>query len=205
MTKEMLTPLQHIGIRRPRPGFLGECAFSEKWVERMNRTRKDWDQNTIEAIDQVLRNFSGQITQRIASVIAGTVAWLGTNCGRSMLHDAEKLRASRAAGRGHEYLMAWASENARQRGINSGMRVIESIVVAEADSTDFGPLNFAPLGPVTFHDLEAVDCLMMWLADVEGQRFLSEALAEVEVRAAAMRHREAIEHAARVRSAENIA
>jgi len=191
-----LVPLLHQPLRRVRPGFMGEVVFAEKWEALMNGPGIErFDDDPLAPIECVLSECAFPTDQRLASILASVVTWLGTNCGLAMLHEASRLRGSPGCQIGHEYLQAWASENARRRGINHGVRIIEHIVADRPGGWPDDAL-FITLPEVTYRDLEAVDCLMLWLADFDGQRFLKDAEAEVEVRKAQQRAREAIEFAA---------
>ncbi len=160
-----LTDFDHEPLASPRPGFIGECAFAAVWKAAMTAPSagRRWDGSDEHPIDAVLANFHLETTQRDVSILASMASWLGTNCGYSILHRAEHG----LAGVGYErYLMAWAAENTRKRGINHFGRTIEAF--AEKG----GCMEF------TVRDLEVCDSMMLWLPTSEGQAFLAAARAE---------------------------
>lgn len=168
----------HEPLVPPRPGFEGECAFYQVWKATMTApsTGRRWDGGDEHPLDAVLINFHLQTTQRDVSILASMASWLGTNCGNSILHRAEHALSNVGPER---YLMAWAAENARKHGINSGRRTIEAF------GDRGGCIEF------TARDLEVCDSMMLWLPTFEGQAFLAAARAEYRRRRDAREREEA--------------
>ena len=140
-------------------------------------------------LDVVLRGCPFPATQREATVLASVVSWLGTNCGREMLRAAKDSESARLW-RAHEtYLAVWALENVRSNGIRGGcggLRTIEHIL-GEAIETSRGRTVVRPT--LSVNDFEAVDHLMLWLGQHDGQGFLLAAHEELN-------RRQGTEHAA---------
>lgn len=163
-----LVDLVHEPLVPPRPTFTGECAFSAVWKATMTAAPSEsYTGRVLHPIDDVLWNLAYETTQREASILASMASWLGTNCGQSILYRAEHALNDVGPDR---YLMAWAAENARKRGINGFRRTIEAF------GDRGGCIDF------TARDLEAIDSMMQWLSTHEGQRFLAAARAEDEQR-----------------------
>jgi hypothetical protein len=155
-----VSALVHDPLKPPRSGFLGECVFALAWKTAMGAPmQRTWNGDDQWPIDRVLRNCGHRTTQRDASIVASMACWLGTNCGQSILHEAQHA----LAGAGHKrYVMALASENTRVVGVNHFGRTIEAFTGSD--------VNLA----FTARDLEAIDSMMLWLAGEEGQTFLAE-------------------------------
>lgn len=127
------------------------------------------------AIDAVLRGYPHKATQREASVLASVTAWLGTDCGRALLRQAEENAAARHCTIHDAYLVAWSLENARRRR-SDGLRMIEHILNEATETASGGAMRHPSLSA---SDFEVVEHLMLWLGEREGRAFLLAACAEV--------------------------
>lgn len=178
-----LIPLVHRPLHAPRAGHIGEQVFASMWEVRMEIP----DKPVIDDVDvpflSVLENFDGQVTQRQATAVASVVCWLGTNCGLAMLTRAQRERDANHWEAWHCYLIAWTLENHRRLSTNHGVRVIE-YMMAPAETVlpvdRLGSAGLSELPTLGADELEAVDHLMVWLGDREGQDFLRICNTEIE-------------------------
>lgn len=159
---EQLVPLLHEPIRAPRLGFHGECIFAATWREFMAKQAHYFDSSE-PMFNVVLSSLPTEPTQRHASILASVVTWLGTNCGRSVIEEAERHDPPGGLLTDYRYLHAWWHDNHRRIGINEGIRTIEHLLSTGHPS---------PLPGLSAEDLEVVDHLMCWLGTKHGQIFL---------------------------------
>jgi hypothetical protein len=164
---------EHKSLRPPRVGFIGETVFAAYWVNLMAIPAPTWyDSQTNHQLLLILHDMPGTITQRHATVAATLVTWLGTNCGRAFLSDAQQLEQKMGRFAGHAYPAAWAIENARSSGINGGFRTVEHLLAPDdhfgRNSRGHG-LSFQP--ELTADDLEVMEHVAKWLGTPEGKQF----------------------------------
>jgi hypothetical protein len=176
---ENLVPIEHIPLAAPRKNHDGEAAYLELWQRFMARCDE-------EALESIFRNTTYHTlhTQRQASVAASFVLWLGTNCGRGLITEADAdwnrspQRDSYRFGRDTRYLRRWEMENRRDGAINHGIRYCEAILAPERSTGAELALRDVPI--VTVDDLDVIDCILVWLSTHDGQNFLKAAEARVE-------------------------
>ncbi|WP_162600826.1 hypothetical protein [Paraburkholderia sp. C35] len=180
-----LLSFTHVAIRAPRADVIGEVVMAEKWQEYMQRLAPSIHDECDEyGFRSLMASFPFPLTQRLATVAASFIQWLGTNCGRCFLGDAEK--AAKALDNRHDaYAAAWALENVRHLGINGGVRTIEA-ALAPKDHYQYGALKRLP--DLTEQDYEAVEHVVLWLGMREGKAFIAECEREITQRLDAQRH-----------------
>jgi hypothetical protein len=171
-----LLAFSHDAIRAPRPCTVGEMVMSDKWLELMDRPAPTiLDECDEYHLRMIMSAYPFPLTQRVATVAASFVQWLGTNCGRCFLHDAERI-AKTLDGKRDAWLAAWAIDNARHAGMNGGVRTIEA-ALAPSDHWENGRLVRLP--DLTAQDHEAVEHVVLWLGMPEGQAFIAECEREI--------------------------
>ena len=152
----------------PRKGLDGEQIYLLTWQHYISRKEPD-------ELAEIFRDCVAQWpTQRMATVAASFIAWLGTNVGHSMVDGVEreaKLRASPLAD--DRYLLAWESANRRRWHVNRGMRLAEFFLADHSSPTRYT----AP--EVTIADLDVIDSLCLWLATPDGRAFIRAAQARL--------------------------
>lgn len=123
-------------------------------------------------------NFPYQPNERHLNVIGAFLGWLGSNCGRAFINEANRLGILvQSAHKGYVY--AWAAENQRLTGINSGITVLEYLLTPlEHHDAQLGLRTYCNQF-VTSHDIETVNYFVHWLATAHGQAFLEPAFKEV--------------------------
>lgn len=173
-TMEMV-PIEHIPITPPRKDHDGERSYLELWRRYISRC-------TEEELQSIFRNTRyAHLTQRQASVAASFVIWLGTNCGRGLITEADHVPPERDGyrqGRDLRYLRRWELENRRELGINGGVRYIEAILDPARCTRETVIMAAAP--DITIDDLDVIECLCRWLATMEGQYFIKAGEARME-------------------------
>jgi hypothetical protein len=185
-----LLAFSHAPIRAPRPSVIGEVVMVEKWQENMARYADSIHDECDEyAFRALMTAFPFPLTQRLATVAASFVKWLGTNCGRCFLLEAERVEKL-LDGKRDSWAAAWAIENARHSGHNGGARYIEA-ALAPDDHWQNGLLTRLP--DLTAHDVETVEHVVYWLGTTEGRAFLADCEREIAARTEAGRRAERAE------------
>lgn len=185
-----LQSLKHRPYRSPRNFDLGEQAFAEMWQQLM---LKEYDsseeEDDVEGLNSYfvdiifcLRgSFEEVFSQRNATLLASVVTWLGTNCGRSFLHEAEKYKPQFGT---LSYVVRWSIDNLRLYGLDYNLTILEHVMcdldtifriqqqryVRESDNIPV----FSGM------DIEAVNASMLWLGHSNGQQFLKDAQQKID-------------------------
>lgn len=176
---DILVPIVHEPLRPARNGTIGEVVYSTQWKALME-TLPHPDAPDCTRLADILNHLPMQIEQRHATAAASFVCWLGTNCGRSFLMLGKRAaEGQRPLNKVKAWLGEWAWENARVRGVNHGTRTVEHCL-APADHMGSGGLSCIPDLSVT--DYEVIDHVVMWLASLDGERFIEHCEKEIELR-----------------------
>ncbi|HEK3717307.1 TPA: hypothetical protein ACKRQV_000033 [Pseudomonas aeruginosa] len=161
----------HEPIRPVRLEVLGELVYVSEWQALMsqqphrllNEDERTW-------LDVILHDMDIHITQRHASVAASLVRWFGTNCGLAFLEVGKRAVLAQPRLPTMAWVGAWAVENYRHHGINSGFRTLEHILAGNDDLDSRGDLARIPaLSP---DDYEVAEKVCAWLGTYEGERYL---------------------------------
>jgi hypothetical protein len=180
-----LLAFSHEGIRAPRKDVIGEVVMAERWQAYMQRFAPSIHDECDEyGFRTLMASFPFPLSQRLATVAASFIQWLGTNCGRCFIGDAEKIAAA-LHDRLDAWAAAWAIENARHPSINGGVRIIEA-ALAPADHYVHGRLNRLP--DLTAEDYEAVEHVVLWLGSTDGKAFFADCQREINARLEKERH-----------------
>jgi hypothetical protein len=128
--------------------------------------------------DYFFNNFPYEPNERHLNVIASFVGWLGRNCGRAFIMEANKL-GEQLKSKHKGYIYAWADVNERLIGVNNNNTVLEYLLTPQQyHHHDLGircPKNHF----VSSHDIETVNFMVHWLATEHGQSFMNVALKRV--------------------------
>ncbi len=153
--------LQHDPIRPVRHEVLGEFVFAEQWKLLME-AKPYWLYESREAgewLDSILSPICSRADQRMATVAATFVTWLGSGLGKSFIQRARLLNASLSASQlalSHlAWVSTWAQMNFRQHGVSGGFRLIEDLLAAPEDFDERGDLQRCPT--LSVEDYEVVD------------------------------------------------
>lgn len=183
-----LGPLQHAPVRPPRAGFIGENVFAERWAKYIAKGPRygfdSWRHCPNAVLADILTELPARITQRHASVCASIVCWLGTNCGRATLEEAEKYAKTMFAG----YTAAWAIENKRTGHVNGGVRCLEHLLAPEdhyGKCLFTGGIVLRRRPELTAEDYETAEHLWAWLGSDPGRAFTQGCKQEITRREAA--------------------
>lgn len=179
-----LLDLAHTPIRPPRTGTPGEGIYLQLWQDYLAA-----DPNRLHSI---LWSTGASVGQREASVCASYMTFMGCNCGGCFTHAAEQMLtigdqhrlSSTAEGR---FLMAWALENRRSRGVNGGIRTIEAML-AKSDAfvaTAFDRrVDWDAFADITTADYDTVECMVAWWSgrDATEMRAIAKPMIEAETK-----------------------
>lgn len=181
----------HRPMRPPRADVLGEVVFTECWAQLMAKPGPALEECSNYQLTTILSSsMPTYVTQRQAIVAATFVNWLGTNCGRAFLAEGNRMEKSVCGRSGHGFLMAWAVENHRQTGINSGFRALEHILATD-DCRFAGTLARYP--SLSADDFEVVEHVIVWLGSAPGQQFINQCEGEIARRMTVKHCAEALE------------
>lgn len=175
-----LLDLVHTPIRPPRAGTPGEGIYLQLWQDYMAA-----DPGRLHSI---LWSTGSSVGQREASVCASYMTFMGCNCGSDFTHAAEQLLTlsdlhsytHSAEGR---FLMAWALENRRSRGVNCGIRTIEAMLSKSdayvATSSD-RRVDWDAFADITTADYDTVECMVAWWSgrDAAEMRAIAKSMIE---------------------------
>jgi hypothetical protein len=159
--------MKHVPIRPPR-NMIEEQVFARHWKELME-SKQPYESGMI---GRILIGYPYEIDQRVASVLASMVCWLGTQVGKSFLMLGDEIREKTSCAH-YAHLAAWGVKNARIFGMNSRARQIEFLTRTQADmERDIFP-------EVSVKDLEALEQLCLWLGTDDGREFVAGCEAEI--------------------------
>lgn len=167
----------HQPLMPSRVGFVGEHVFLRAW-HRLLARNPGWE-------DEIFYDLPLRWNSRASRVAASFAKMLGTNWGLNFLHQCRRLAAARDRS-GYcpmsprdAYLAAWAIENRRVRGMNSGLRSVEAMLAEQPLYGRRGLSEHALLWervPVVGQDdLDVIECMVTWLSTVEGDAWARKA------------------------------
>lgn len=169
-----LPRFEHKPVNPPRKGHLGEQVFYSNWLKVLQQ-HDSLDDHANQQFVNILGGYGHRLDERVATVAATFVTWLGTNLGNAYRIEAKRL-ASMLDKSLHDacdaYLWTWASVNLRGTGSGSGLRQLE----ASMGGYEKDP----PL--LTSQDYEVIDHLAYWLGSNDGQAFLEQCEADLKQR-----------------------
>lgn len=118
----------HTPLMPPRPCTPGEGIYLGLWQDFATSREREWE---------LIFRASPVLNQRMASVAASFMKYMGCNCGRGFTLMAESYAKDPTfRSREDAFLAAWAIDNRRIRGINSGIRISEYMLAEEPVFTD---------------------------------------------------------------------
>lgn len=148
----------HRPLHPPRPGTPGEGIYLSLWVDWCERNPREW---------RYIFDTNGPVRQRAASVAASYMVFMGCNGGRCFTHEAERLTKTSVFGSSERaYLAAWALQNARYQGINSGLRISEYMLAREhpIGSQWFEGVRWKLVPQITQEDNDILESMVRWWA-----------------------------------------
>ena len=166
----------HSPMSPPRKDHHGEEVFTAKWADLMAREGGVYESYYSNVELQSMLHAGDYLTQRMATVAATFVQWLGTSCGRGFI---EQARRRPAMNRADAFVAEWAVENYRHSSVNSGYRAIEHILAPQEDRAN-GSLHSRP--ELSVDDYETVEHVVYWLGTEQGSAFVVDAEKEIAER-----------------------
>lgn len=169
-----MTSIKHIPLHPARPGTPLEGIYLSLWQAFAEQRHDEWL--------AIFRDCPFAPRQRAASVAASFMVFMGCNGGRGFTQRAESLvRTSEFSFAQVAYLAAWALENSRCRGVNSGLRCVEYMLAGEhpihSAGHQNGQVNWAAVPQVTMEDLDVIECMVVWWASAAARTMREEAAA----------------------------
>lgn len=156
----------HTPMYPPRAEHHGEQVFAEKWAELMAKEGGIYADYFSNVELQSILHAGDYLTQRMATVAATFVQWLGTSCGRGFIEQARRRPSLNQA---DAFVAEWAIENYRHAAVNSGYRAIEHILALPEDRAN-GSLRCRP--ELSVDDYETVEHVVYWLGIAQGSAFI---------------------------------
>ena len=191
-----LLPIKHEPLYPPRTDVYAEGIFLHHWqvVAASRGTHIHDEAETM--FDAIFWYTPRESKQRMATVVATFVSWLGCNCGRCFLElAAKKSEGQYRYDKERTYIGVWAAENMRNPGTNSTIRYVESIL-AEDQTRDKWTGGILKRPVLSVYDLEAIDTFVVWLANERGQEFLKDVNEEIKITSEAVFKQRDMQHRA---------
>lgn len=149
--------VKHIPLCPPRPGTPGEGIYLDLWREFATARPREW---------AAIFCTNGPVRQRAASVAASFMVFMGCNGGQGFTWQAERLAESGAFPyREGAFLAAWALQNKRERGVNSGLRLSEYMLAREYPikaSTSGARVSWSLVPNITQEDNDILESMVAW-------------------------------------------
>lgn len=148
----------HVPLAQPRPGTPGEGIYLSLWREFSTNRPREWH--------SIFRT-TGPVRQRAASVAASFMVFMGCNGGRGFTWTADRLCEKGVfTNREDAFVAAWAIENKRVYGTNSGLRTSEYMLAEKH------PIVGLPVGgtsvdwrlvpDITQEDYDILESMVIW-------------------------------------------
>lgn len=168
--------LCHVPLQPPRRSVPREGLFLALWQQFATQRPDEW---------AFIFRTNGQTRQRAASVAASFMVFMGCNGGRDFTDSAARLAKSGAFTCAEDaYLAAWAINNKRLHGINSGLRTIEYMLAREHPITTgyLARVDWKLVPDVTQEDADIVESMVAWWGTSTTAHWMREAV-EAQMRA----------------------
>lgn len=170
--------LLHVPLQPPRASVPREGLFLALWQQFAEQRPEEW---------RYIIRTTGPVRQRAASVAASFMTFMGCNGGRGFTHTAERLATSGAFTCTEDaYLSAWAIENKRVHGVNSGLRTVEYMLARQHPIVHHicARVDWKLVPDVSMEDADIVESMVAWWCSPTA-RWMREAVeAQMKVREA---------------------
>ncbi|MFY4027173.1 hypothetical protein ACOTI1_24240 [Achromobacter xylosoxidans] len=169
--------LRHIPVNLPRAGFYGERIYLELWREYLRGNH--------DAISEIFGDLCQPLDQRGARVAASFMVWMGCNSGTSFTRHAERLAQSGAfRTRDRAFVAAWALENMRANGINSGVILTESMLtpggIPRQRAMISHCVDWSRVYSPSQYDNDVLSCMVRWWAGPSAEQIRTIAAHQIE-------------------------
>jgi hypothetical protein len=163
--ESQLLPLVHNPIHPARTGTPGEGIYLQLWREYVAADEG--------RLAYILGCVTNEPNQRDASVCASFMVYMGCNGGQGFTHSAE-IHAKQIGHRSDGFLAAWAIDNKRRSGINSGLRTIEFILAEQhpicAEGFNVGRVAWDLVPDITMRDIDVIEAMVVWWSDLHAEK-----------------------------------
>lgn len=167
----------HCPFAPPRACTPGERIYLGLWQEFAEARPDDFQ--------DIFRDMNDSVDQRVASVAASFMVYMGCNVGQSFTERAKGLIHAFAWER-EAYLAAWVIHNRRTYGINNGLRAVEFMLAAQhpIDNEGCRHVVWERIPEITQKEMDAVECMVGWWSTGPAKRMrgVAESLIEAERR-----------------------
>ncbi len=171
----IMNSIKHSPLHAPRAGTPGEGLYLKLW--------QGFVENEPTAFADIFRNMLDPIDQRIVSIAASFMVFMGCNGGHSFTWLAKDL-ASRGVFnvQSEAFLAAFAIENRREYGINHGLRLVEAMLHIKhpIDYDNYGRdhVIWGSVPDLNRKDMDAIECMVIWWSTsrAEEMRAIAEPL-----------------------------
>jgi hypothetical protein len=168
--------VDHIPFAPPRDGTPGEGIYLKLWQDFVAARPDDFE--------DIFRDMNDPVDQRVASIAASFMVFMGCNGGASFTYQANELRP-KFAYPAHAFAAAWAIENQRSRGTNHGLRTAEYMLAAIHPIGNDGfrsDVVWERVPQINQKDMDAIECMVEWWSTrpAERMREIAEALIAAE-------------------------
>jgi hypothetical protein len=175
--------VKHIPLHPPRKSTPGEGIYLELWKEWATSRPNDW---------LAIFETNGPVRQRAASVAASFMVFMGCNGGRCFTLTAQRFADQQMFWhlRSHAYLAAWALENQRSHGVNSGLRTSEYMLAQEhpiSKGVMGGRVVRSLVPAITQEDNDILESMVRWWSSTTAQAMRSVAEPMIEAANAKLR------------------
>ncbi len=156
----------HRPLAPPRTSTPGEGIYLGLWQEFATARPREWR--------YIFSDMRSTPRQRVASVAASFMVFMGCNGGASFTHRAtEMAKKDMELNRERIFVAAWAMENARYRGIDHGLRTIEYMLASEHPIENHPfcgrRVNHKRVPIITMEDQDAIECMVRWWASQQAE------------------------------------
>lgn len=162
--------LRHVPLQPPRRSVPREGMFLALWQQFATQRPDEW---------AFIFRTNEPVRQRAASVAASFMVFMGCNGGRAFTDGAARLAQSGVFTCTEDaYLAAWAINNKRLYGINSGLRTIEYMLAREHPITTghLARVDWRLVPDVPLEDVDTVESMVAWWGSSTTARWMREAV-----------------------------
>nr|WP_319566223.1 hypothetical protein [uncultured Rhodoferax sp.] len=156
MNDDFIPPkVVHRPLAPPRKSISGEVIYLDLWREWATARPRDW---------HAIFKTNGPVRQRAASVAASFMVFMGSQGGKGFTHTA-KIFAKEPCflSRERAFIAAWAINNMRCVGMNSGLRSSEYMLAAEYPLIDWPRgIDRRKVPNITQDDNDILESMVRW-------------------------------------------
>ncbi|UEC05442.1 hypothetical protein [Burkholderia vietnamiensis] len=166
--------VEHLPLHAARAGTPGEGLYLKLW--------QTFVEDETDAFAEIFRDMVDPIDQRVASIAASFMVFMGCNGGASFTSLAKTLwERGPFEVRSDAFLAAFAVENRRVHGINHDLRLAEAMLCVEhpiGEANCRTRVIWQNVPEITMKDMDALECMVAWWSTTraEAMRAIAEPL-----------------------------